>query len=78
MENAENKVEINEKTTVPLFNAIVAIVVLAGGIFWLSAVAAAAFSSEKRLDKIEDVIFKMKDDISYLKTREELREKLNK
>lgn len=70
--------EINEKTTVPLFSVIFVLSILAGGIFWLSTVSGAALSSEKRIDKIDEVIVKIKDDVSYLRAREELREKLNK
>jgi len=76
-EFVENKIAINKNTTIPLFETLTAILVLIGGIFWLSSVATAAFSSEKRLDKIEEAIVQMKNDLTYLRVREEIREKGN-
>jgi hypothetical protein len=63
---------LNVKTTIPLFVALGALPFLIGGVFWLSSVDAKATSADKKTDMLYDIksdLAEIKTDIKYLKQR---------
>lgn len=72
---------IDEKTTVPLFAVLGSLVVIAGGIFWLTSISLTSSANTQTLDKVElkqdkyaenmaeikqDILI-IKNDLSYVK-----------
>lgn len=58
---------LDKKTKIPLWAVIVAIPTVVGFVFWLSTVANLGIATAKTVDKLEETLYKIRDDVAYLK-----------
>ncbi len=63
---------INDKTTIPLFAALLSLPVIIGGILWLTSVDAKATKAAESADLISEIhikVIKIEKDVEFLKEK---------
>lgn len=72
---SEEYLDLDKRTKIPLWAVLVAVPTIVGFVFWLSTVANLGMATAKTVDKLEESIFKIRDDVAYLKAKAERDEK---